>query len=109
MSPWVLLQTSEAARAIAWWAIIGGWLTGFAFCAWLFWRRLTAPSRAEAVRLLCAEHEDQRRQLEAQLGDAGFQIRELLGQNARLAALYTAAKADGTREVGRVIASGRKH
>ena len=72
------------------------------------WRRLTCWSMAEELRLARAEHADERRQLEARLGDQSLQIRELLAQNARLAALYTAAKADGTREVGRVMASGRK-
>ena len=105
---WQLLLASEAARHVAWWCLTIGWLSGVGVVLAFGWRRIVCWPMAEELRMARRQHADDRRQFEARLGDAGLQIRELLGQNARLAALYTAAKADGTREVGRAMASGRK-
>lgn len=108
MTPWQLLLTSEPARHIAFWCLTIGWLSGAGVVLAFGWRRITCWSLAEELRQVRAQAADERRQLEARIGDAGLQIRELLNQSARMAALYTLAKAEGTREVGRAMASGRK-
>ena len=106
---WQLLHASEVARALAVYCITFGWACGVGVVLAFGWRRLTCWSLAEELRQVRAQAVDERRQFEARLGDAGLQIRELLNQSARMAALYTLAKAEGTREVGRAMASGRKH
>ena len=108
MTPWQLLLASEAARHVAWWCLTIGWLSGVGVVLAFGWRRLTCWSMAEELRRSCRQHADERQQLEARLADQALQIRELLNQTARMAALYTAARAEGTREVGRAMASGRK-
>ena len=102
---WQLLHASEVARALAVYCITFGWACGVAVVMAFAWRRITCWPMAEELRQVRAQAADERCQFEARLGDAGLQIRDLLAQTARMAALYTAAKADGTREVGRAMAT----
>lgn len=76
ITPWHMLTTTEAGLALAIWSMLVGVLCGMALVCCLFWRRLTAPTRAEEIR-----------RLRADLDEAGAQIRSLLSQNGDLAML----------------------
>jgi hypothetical protein len=73
MTLWALLQTSDAAIRLAGWCLIVGWLSGVGCVLCFGWRRLTTPTRAEECR-----------RLQAQVDEAGAQVRALLDQNERL-------------------------
>ena len=82
--------------------------TGFLWAVVRYWRRIFAPSRAEELRILAQQHADDLRRLQQRLDEAAAQIRDVHAQNARLAACYTAARADFTRGVGNYEAAQRQ-